>query len=88
MKYLMEDTITIKICKLLKWINISDNAWKLLINTYDEGNKTSLYKIFLVWTPSSSGILPFCTNIFVVDWETPLDKATYNWSWLKTWVGR
>ena len=65
-----------------------DSSFQLLINTYDEGSKTSLYTIFLVWTPSSSGILPFCTNSFVVNWETPLDNATYTWPWLKTWSGR
>ena len=58
----------------------------MLINTYDEENKTTLYTIFLVWTPSSSSILPFYTNSFMVDWETTLDNATYNLAMTKNMI--
>jgi hypothetical protein len=43
---------------------------------------------FFVKSQSSPSIFPSLTRTFVEFWETPLDKATYNWPWLKTCRGK
>ena len=55
---------------------------------YDCDKRISLKTTFFVKSPSSPSIFPSLMRTFVEFWETPLDKATYNWPWLKTWRGR
>ena len=50
--------------------------------------KMSLKTIFLVLLPVGSTSLLGLANIYVVERETPLDKATYSYPWEKTGSGR
>ena len=47
-----------------------------------------IYTIFLVYTPGLSSIPPSLTKteILYLDWT--LDKATYNWPWVNTGLGK
>ena len=55
---------------------------------YFEDRRISLKTIFLVLMPVGSRSLLGLASIYVVECETPLDKATYSYPWEKTGSGR